>query len=93
MKSSPVQSLSIAERTRRRISRRVMPYLLLLYFIAFLDRTNVSVAALQMKVDLGFSDAVIGVGAGIFFIGYFLLEIPGSLIVENWSARKWIARS
>jgi ACS family tartrate transporter-like MFS transporter len=85
-------SLPVAERARRRINRRVMPYLLLLYFIAFIDRTNVSVAALQMKVDLGFTDAVIGVGAGIFFIGYFLLEIPGSLIVENWSARKWIAR-
>ncbi|MFZ4984260.1 MAG: MFS transporter [Blastocatellia bacterium] len=92
MKNGPEESLSIGERTRRRINRRVMPYLLLLYFIAFLDRTNVSVAALQMKTDLGFSDAVIGAGAGIFFIGYFLLEIPGSLIVENWSARKWIAR-
>lgn len=87
-----MESLPIAERTRRRINRRVMPYLLLLYFIAFLDRTNVGVAALQMKTDLGFSDAVIGAGAGIFFVGYFLLEIPGSLIVENWSARKWIAR-
>lgn len=89
---SAAGSLPIAERARRRINRRVMPYLLLLYFIAFIDRTNVSVAALQMKTDLGFTDAVIGAGAGIFFIGYFLLEIPGSLIVENWSARKWIAR-
>jgi MFS transporter, ACS family, tartrate transporter len=90
--SSQADSLSIAQRTRRRINRRVMPYLLLLYFIAFLDRTNVGVAALQMKSELGFSDAMIGTGAGIFFIGYFMLEIPGSLIVENWSARKWIAR-
>jgi ACS family tartrate transporter-like MFS transporter len=95
MKNAPEHGstgLSIAERTRRRINRRVMPFLLLLYFIAFIDRTNVSVAALQMKGDLGFSDAIIGAGAGIFFVGYFLLEIPGSLIVENWSARKWIAR-
>lgn len=95
MKNAPEHvstDLSIADRTRQRINRRVMPFLLLLYFIAFIDRTNVSVAALQMKSDLGFSDAVIGAGAGIFFIGYFLLEIPGSLIVENWSARKWIAR-
>ncbi len=84
--------LPVAERARRRITKRLMPYLLLLYFIAFIDRTNVSVAALQMKDDLSFSDAVIGTGAGIFFIGYFLLEIPGTLIVENWSARKWIAR-
>ena len=82
----------VGARARKRITRRLMPYLLLLYFIAFIDRTNVSVAALQMKVDLGFSDAIIGAGAGVFFIGYFLLEIPGTLIVENWSARKWIAR-
>ena len=92
LRQESVGGLPVAERTRRRINRRVMPYLLLLYFIAFIDRTNVSVAALQMKVDLGFTDTVIGSGAGIFFIGYFLLEIPGSLIVENWSARKWIAR-
>lgn len=89
--ADPTQ-LPVSERARRRITRRLMPYLLLLYFIAFIDRTNVSVAALQMKDDLSFSDAVIGSGAGIFFIGYFLLEIPGTLIVENWSARKWIAR-
>ncbi len=84
--------LSVADSARRRITRRLMPFLLLLYFIAFIDRTNVGVAALQMKGDLGFTDAMIGTGAGIFFIGYFLLEIPGTLIVENWSARKWIAR-
>src|SRR5215470_19737971 len=89
--------LSIAERARRRITKRLMPFLLLLYFLAYIDRTNVSVAALDMKKSLGegglgFNDAVIGTGAGIFFIGYFLLEIPGTLIVERWSARKWIAR-
>lgn len=94
MASSSADStqLPVSERARRRITKRLMPYLLLLYFIAFIDRTNVSVAALQMKDDLSFSDAIIGTGAGIFFIGYFLLEIPGTLIVENWSARKWIAR-
>lgn len=83
---------SVADRARRRITRRLMPYLLLLYIIAFVDRTNVGVAAIMMKDDLGFTDAVIGTGAGIFFIGYFVLEIPGTLIVERWSARKWIAR-
>lgn len=71
---------------------RVMPYLFLLYVVAFLDRVNVSYAALAMKDDLGFTDKVMGVGAGIFFIGYFLLEIPGSILVEKWSARGWIAR-
>jgi MFS family permease len=63
-----------------------------LYVIAFLDRMNIGAAALQMPADLGFSPSVIGFGAGIFFLGYFLLEIPGALIVERWSARRWIAR-
>jgi sugar phosphate permease len=65
---------------------------MLLYVIAFLDRVNVNIAALEMKQDLGFTDAVYGFGAGIFFVGYFLFEIPGTLLVENWSARGWIAR-
>jgi MFS transporter, ACS family, tartrate transporter len=83
---------AIAERTRQRVTRRLLPYLLLLYLIAYIDRTNVGVAKLQMQGDLGLTDAIIGFGAGIFFLGYFLLEIPGTLIVERWSARKWIAR-
>ncbi|MBL8203715.1 MAG: MFS transporter [Blastocatellia bacterium] len=82
----------VAERARRRITRRLMPYLLVLYLIAYIDRTNVGIAKLQMQSELGFTEAVIGFGAGIFFLGYFLLEIPGTLIVEKWSARKWIAR-
>lgn len=82
----------VGERARRRITKRLMPYLLLLYLIAYIDRTNVGVAKLQMQGDLGFTDAIIGFGAGVFFIGYFVLEIPGTLIVERWSARKWIAR-
>ncbi len=82
----------IAERTRRRVTRRLLPYLLLLYLIAYIDRTNIGVAKLQMQGELKFTDAIIGFGAGIFFVGYFLLEIPGTLIVERWSARKWIAR-
>lgn len=89
--------LSIAERARRRISIRLIPFLLLLYFLAFIDRTNLGVATLNMRKSipeggLGFTDDILGAGAGIFFIGYFLLEVPGTLIVERWSARKWIAR-
>lgn len=87
-----VPSDGVAERARRRITRRLLPYLLLLYLIAYIDRTNVGVAKLQMQHELGLTDAIIGFGAGIFFLGYFLLEIPGTLIVERWSARKWIAR-
>ncbi len=97
--SAPVTAtpLTVAERAHKRITMRLMPFLLLLYFLAYIDRTNVGVAALDMKKSLGdgglgFDDAIVGIGAGIFFIGYFLLEIPGTLIVEKWSARKWIAR-
>jgi sugar phosphate permease len=82
----------VAQRARHRIARRLLPFLFLLYVVAFLDRMNVGAAALQMPHDLGFSDGVIGLGAGIFFFGYFLLEIPGALIAERWSARRWIAR-
>src|SRR6202048_5565203 len=87
-----IQILDVAQRARRRIAWRLLPFLFLLYIIAFLDRMNVGAAALQMPHDLGFSDHVIGFGAGIFFVGYFLLEIPGALIAERWSARRWIAR-
>jgi len=86
------ESAAIAERTRRRINRRLLPFLFLLYIIAFLDRINVSFAGLDMTRELGFSDRVFGLGSGIFFAGYVLLEIPGTLLVELWSARKWIAR-
>jgi ACS family tartrate transporter-like MFS transporter len=80
------------QRATRRISRRLLPFLFVLYVIAFLDRVNVGYAGLEMSRDLHFSDRVFGLGAGIFSIGYFLFEIPGALIVERWSARKWIAR-
>jgi len=83
---------SIAQSARRRISRRLLPFLFTLYIVAFLDRMNVGAAALQMPHDLGFSEGVIGLGAGLFFVGYVLLEIPGALIAERWSARRWIAR-
>lgn len=85
-------SSAVELNARRRIMRRLLPFLWLLYVIGFLDRVNVAYAALQMTHDLHFSDRVFGLGAGIFFIGYVLLEIPGTLIVERWSARRWIAR-
>ena len=83
---------SAGERARRRIRMRILPYLTLLYIIAYLDRVNVGYAALEMTSALKFTPEVYGFGAGIFFIGYFLLEIPGTILVEKWSARKWIAR-
>jgi hypothetical protein len=65
----------------------IIPFLFVLYIIAYLDRANVAFAKLPMSADLGFSEAVFGLGAGIFYAGYVLLEIPGALIVELWSAR------
>src|SRR5256885_17050602 len=82
----------VAERASQRIARRILPYLFALYVIAYLDRVNVGYAALQMTTALGFTPDVYGFGVGIFFIGYFLLEVPGSILVEKWSARKWMAR-
>jgi ACS family tartrate transporter-like MFS transporter len=82
----------VGQRARRRIGRRLLPFLFILYVVAILDRVNVAYAALQMSHDLHFNDRVFGLGAGIFFFGYLLLEIPGALIVERWSARRWIAR-
>ncbi|MGB2897709.1 MAG: MFS transporter, partial [Candidatus Acidiferrum sp.] len=84
--------LEVAQRTRKRIAWQLLPFLFLLYVIAFLDRMNVGAAALQMPGDLGFNDRVVGLGAGMFFLGYLVLEIPGALIAERWSARRWIAR-
>lgn len=76
----------------RRLRWRLVPYLLLLYVIAWFDRVNISFAALQMNADLGFSSAVFGLGAGIFFIGYALFEVPSNLILARVGARRWIAR-
>ena len=83
----------IAQRTCRRITRRLMPFLFLLYVFNYINRVNVGYAALQMRSDLGFSNTVFGFGAGIFFIGYFLLQIPSTLLTELWSARLFITLS
>ncbi len=79
-------------RVMARVTRRLIPFLFLLYVVAFLDRVNVGFAALQMKADLGLGDAVYGFGAGIFFLGYFVFEIPSNLILERVGPRFWIAR-
>src|SRR5580765_8597271 len=81
------------DRARRKAYWRLLPLLFICYVIAYIDRSNVAIAKLTMIHDLpGFDNAVIGFGAGLFFWGYFLLEIPGSLMVEKWSARKLICR-
>ena len=86
------KTASIGFRARRRVAWRILPLAFLLYVISYIDRVNVSFAALRMNADLGFGDRVFGLGVGIFYVGYVLLEIPGSIMVERWSARKWIAR-
>lgn len=76
----------------RKVGRRIVPFLALLYFAAFLDRSNVSFAAPTMNAELGFSASVYGLGAGVFFIGYVLFEVPSNLILHRVGARRWIAR-
>jgi ACS family tartrate transporter-like MFS transporter len=76
---------------RRKIARRLLPFLFLLYVVNYLDRTNIAYATLGMKGDLGLTDSVLGTASGIFFIGYFLLQIPGALLVEWWSACRLLA--
>ena len=82
----------INDRARRRIAWRLLPFVFVLYVICYVDRANLSFANLRMSADLGFSDRIYGLGSGIFFLGYVLFEVPGAVIVEQWSARKWMAR-
>jgi ACS family tartrate transporter-like MFS transporter len=85
-------SLDIPRAAVARVSRRLIPFLFLLYILNFLDRVNVGFAALEMNRDLGFGPAVYGFGAGIFFIGYCLFEVPSNLVLYRTGARLWIAR-
>ncbi|WP_045046944.1 MFS transporter [Rouxiella chamberiensis] len=82
----------LEKRVMRKVTLRIVPFIMLLYFIAFIDRVNIGFAALTMNKDLGFSPTVFGLGAGIFFVGYFLFEVPSNLILHKVGARIWIAR-
>ncbi|MBV8050824.1 MAG: MFS transporter [Acidobacteriaceae bacterium] len=83
----------LAHHTRQQIALRLLPFLFLLYILNYLDRTNVAYAAIGMSRELGFSDRVFGLGAGIFFISYVVMQIPGAVLAERWSARRMIALS
>jgi MFS transporter, ACS family, tartrate transporter len=83
---------SLARTTLTKVARRLLPFLLLLYVVAWLDRVNIGFAALQMNADLGFSNTVYGFGAGVFFVGYALFEVPSNLLLARLGARLWIAR-
>jgi len=90
--SSAPEAEAHASATLAKVSRRLLPFLLLLYVVAWLDRVNIGFAALQMNADLSFSPAVYGFGAGVFFIGYALFEVPSNLLLVRVGARLWIAR-
>src|SRR5580693_4890067 len=83
---------SILDRAVTKVAKRLVPFLIACYFVAYLDRVNVSFAALTMNQDLGLSQTAFGLGAGIFFIAYFIFEVPSNLLLERFGARKWIAR-
>ena len=84
--------MSLEQETMQRVGRRILPFMFVLYIFNFLDRSNVGLAALQMNQDLGFSSQAFGLGAGIFFIGYALFEVPSNLFLVKIGARRWIAR-
>ena len=83
---------ALEKATMRRVTLRLVPFLMLCYFFALLDRVNVGFAALQMNQDLGLSAAVFGLGSSLFFVAYFLVEVPSNLALEKFGARRWIAR-
>jgi ACS family tartrate transporter-like MFS transporter len=91
MRGEPDTS-ALARAVRRKVAWHILPLIFVIYVIAYLDRANVGFAKVRMQQALGWSDQVFGVGFGIFFVGYVVLEIPGALLVEHWSARKWFAR-
>src|SRR5438046_5182594 len=88
----PTASVQISAVTLRKVTWRLIPFLFVLYVIAWLDRVNVGFAGLEMNTDLGFSSTVFGFGSGIFFLGYCLFEIPSNIILERVGARLWISR-
>src|SRR5476649_2029500 len=82
----------LESRVSRKLMVRIIPFVMLLYFVSFLDRVNVGFAAMTMNKAIGLSPTAFGLGGGLFFIGYFLFEIPSNLILHKVGARIWIAR-
>jgi Sugar phosphate permease len=93
MRDTATQASSLLEqRATRKITWRLIPFLMLLYFVAFLDRINLGFAALTMNKDIGLTSQMFGLGAGIFFFGYFVFEVPSTVILHKVGARFWIGR-
>src|SRR3984893_15911088 len=85
--SGPPPSRQVEDATYAKVTRRLVPFLMLCYVVAYLDRVNVGYAKLEMLSDLRFSETVFGLGAGIFFIGYFLFEVPSNIMMHKMGAR------
>jgi len=83
-------TMDLETATYRKVTRRLIPFLFACYILAYVDRVNVGFAKLQMQTDLGMSDTVYGIGAGLFFIGYFLLEVPANMMLRRLGARRWL---
>jgi len=83
---------ALEARTMKQVAWRIVPFLMVCYFVSFLDRVNVGFAALQMVKDLGLTKTVFGFGSGIFFVSYFIFEVPSNLLLQKVGARRWIAR-
>ena len=92
MSATLLEDKALEAATMRRVSWRLMPFLILAYLLCYIDRVNVGFASLQMNKAVGIDPKTYGLGAGIFFIGYFILEVPSNLGLEKFGARKWIAR-
>jgi len=90
--TEPSNERALEVRAMRRVAMRIVPFLMVCYFVSFLDRVNLGFAALEMVKDLHLSSTVFGVGGGIFFVSYFLFEVPSNLLLEKIGARRWIAR-
>jgi MFS transporter, ACS family, tartrate transporter len=92
MANTPARKDTLEATTMRQVALRIVPFLMLCYFISFVDRVNLGFAALQMVKDLHFSAKVFGLGGGIFFVSYFFCEVPSNLLLQKVGARRWIAR-
>ena len=92
LEAAAASSTAADDRVYHKVFWHIMPFLMLCYVVAYLDRVNVGFAKLQMNVDLGFSETVFGLGAGLFFIGYFIFEVPSNVIMYRIGAKIWIAR-
>ncbi|SOY50693.1 putative tartrate transporter [Cupriavidus taiwanensis] len=92
VQTRPEDTYAFADATYRKVALRFIPFLMLCYVVAYLDRVNIGIAKLNMLSDLQFSEAAYGLGAGLFFIGYMLFEVPSNLIMHRVGARRWIAR-